>query len=164
MPTYLLKIVRLNPRFVGTAVLLITIANMLTSLAIAFISHHVRLHLNQLFKTLSLLCIPLVAVSYWLISMNTFMLTGLLLLGAISGIFTMMAPAIITTLFPANIRLSGVALCYNLGFTIFGGLAPVIITSCINVGADKFLTPALFIAIIFLASSISMHFHKHVNQ
>lgn len=44
--------------------------------------------------------------------------------------------ATIAELFPANLRASGVGLCYNLGFCVFGGAAPFIFTYLINSFAD----------------------------
>jgi hypothetical protein len=57
----------------------------------------------------------------------------------------MIVPLLICNLFPTKIRLTGVALCYNVGFTLFGGLAPVIISSFINADYNVYYTPVIYL-------------------
>ena len=75
---------------------------------------------------LSCAVFTLFPLSYFLFHSTSLILTFMpLLIGSalILGVYT----AVLTELFPTNIRYSGVALCYNLGFTICGGLTPVIL-------------------------------------
>ena len=51
-----------------------------------------------------------------------------ILLGATYGLIGGSFPIVITKLFPCNIRFSGVAFGYNLGFAVFIGLSPMITT------------------------------------
>ncbi|MGY0217238.1 MFS transporter [Endozoicomonadaceae bacterium StTr2] len=53
-------------------------------------------------------------------------------------------PAMLADLFPTSVRYSGVALAYNLGFSFFGGTAPLIATSLIEVTGD-YRSPALYL-------------------
>ena len=53
----------------------------------------------------------------------------------------------ITSLFPARVRFSGVALCYNLSFAIFGGLSPLVATYLIKIYHNTML-PAWIVVIL----------------
>ena len=46
--------------------------------------------------------------------------------GLLSAVITGLLPPMLVRLFPTEIRYTGVAAVYNLGFTLFGGLAPLI--------------------------------------
>ncbi|MEQ8344651.1 MAG: MFS transporter [Sneathiellaceae bacterium] len=55
------------------------------------------------------------------------------------------APALITALFPTEVRYTGTALSYNLGFAIIGGLTPLASTVLIRM-TDTTLVPAFLLA------------------
>jgi ABC-type transport system involved in multi-copper enzyme maturation permease subunit len=63
------------------------------------------------------------------------------LLAIVEGGSAMLIPFIISSLFPTHIRFTGVALAYNISFTIFGGLSPIIISSLINQHFNVYLVP-----------------------
>ena len=52
------------------------------------------------------------------------MTANLLAASIISGIF----PGFLVELFPANVRYSGIAACYNIAFALIGGLSPLVVT------------------------------------
>lgn len=56
------------------------------------------------------------------------MLISAVLLGALTGV----APLLMSFIFPVDVRYSGIAFSYNLGFALFGGLTPVIAMSLIK--------------------------------
>ncbi len=75
---------------------------------------------------LSCAVFTLFPLSYFLFHKTSLILTFAPLLAGgslISGVYT----AVLAELFPTYIRYSGVALCYNLGFAICGGLTPVVL-------------------------------------
>jgi MHS family proline/betaine transporter-like MFS transporter len=53
-------------------------------------------------------------------------------------------PSMLTQLFPTATRSTGVALSYNIAVTLFGGLAPLTVTTLINVSGSK-IVPAFYL-------------------
>jgi MHS family proline/betaine transporter-like MFS transporter len=86
-------------------------------------------------------------------------------LSVLPGIFAALSPLLMSNIFPPEIRLTRLALSYNLGHTIFGGLAPIIVTGLIG----KFGYPALVLAmyfvvvIAFIATLYSIKYTKTVK-
>jgi hypothetical protein len=72
-------------------------------------------------------------------------MSGLLILAMIQGASAMITPYVITSLFESKIRLTGVAISYNIGFTLFGGLAPLIMTYLVRAGYNPYLTPMIYL-------------------
>jgi hypothetical protein len=68
----------------------------------------------------------------------------------------MLIPLIICTLFEPPIRLTGVAFCYNIGFTLFGGMAPVLISTLINLGYNPYLMPVIYLLLIVVICSVGL--------
>ncbi len=66
-------------------------------------------------------------------------------LGATGGIAGGAFGVVLASLFQANVRFSGVALSYNLGFALFSGLAPVAAVGLIAATSDA-AAPALYLA------------------
>jgi MFS family permease len=94
------------------------------------------------------------SVCYYLISQHLAIVFAVLCLATLPGIFATMVPLLVSHLFPAEIRLTGVALSYNLGHTIFGGLAPIIITWLIhNYGWVALAPIGYFLIVIMIALS-----------
>lgn len=75
------------------------------------------------------------------------------LLGLSAGII----PRLLSELFPTKIRYSGIAVSYNLGFALFGGLTPFISLSLIYY-TGLVTTPALYLIVISLLAIVSLLF------
>ncbi|WP_235602804.1 MFS transporter [Piscirickettsia litoralis] len=60
-----------------------------------------------------------------IVSHYDYLLIWFILWGIISGLITGCFPCLLAEIFPVNVRYSGVAFCYNVGFAIFGGLSPL---------------------------------------
>ena len=56
---------------------------------------------------------------------NHYLLFATIAIAVVSSMITGSFSAFLTTLFPTVVRFSGIALCYNIGFAIFGGLTPL---------------------------------------
>lgn len=54
-----------------------------------------------------------------------YILCSMLLFGVSAAAVVSVVPVLLAEFFPASVRNSGVGLCYNVGFGVFGGLAPV---------------------------------------
>ena len=81
---------------------------------------------------------------------------GLIILGILEGIAAMIVPLIICSLFTTSIRLTGVAFCYNIGFTLFGGIAPVVVSTLINMGYNVYMTPLIYLLTIVIICSFGL--------
>lgn len=84
------------------------------------------------------------------------MLIGALFSSGLAAIF----PSFLTELFPTKIRFTAVALCYNIGFGIFNGLTPLIITWLIE-KTHQLTIPAFY---IMLLASITFIVLKFTNE
>lgn len=78
-----------------------------------------------------------------------------LLLGISAGII----PRLLSELFPTQIRYSGIALSYNLGFAVFGGLTPFISLSLIYY-TGLLTMPALYLIIVSFMTIPALWFLK----
>lgn len=75
-------------------------------------------------------------------------------LALIMGFFFAPFPATLTTLFPKEVRFTGLSLAHSLSMTLFGGTAPLVATTLIHFTGDN-TAPALY---LIFASVISMVF------
>ncbi|MBN8941869.1 MAG: MFS transporter [Rhizobiales bacterium] len=66
------------------------------------------------------------------------------LLGVVIALYFAPLPALMSEIFPATNRTSGLALSYNIGVTIFGGLAPFVLTGLGNLTGDP-LAPSYYV-------------------
>lgn len=76
-----------------------------------------------------------------------------LLLGFSAGII----PRLLSELFPTSIRYSGIAVSYNLGFALFGGLTPFISLTLIYY-TGSITIPALYLIAVAVLSLLSLAF------
>ena len=66
---------------------------------------------------------------------------------------------LLTDLFPTRIRFTGVALVFNVSFTLFSGTAPLVATTLIReTGYDW--APAIFIGASSAIALVGSFFHK----
>ncbi len=108
-----------------------------------------RFNHKKLIFILSIVSMILVYIIFKLYVENFALAWLALLLSAILVGFTWgVIPALLSELFPTAIRYSGIAVSYNLGFAIFGGLAPLVATTLIY---ETKLLVAPFYYIIFTA-------------
>lgn len=167
MPTYLHDMLNVNNAFISRIMPLVMLCNIITIYCTGQIAN--RLSPQVIMGGLLLLCAILIPLSYWLISGDqTSLMAGLIILGILEGMAAMMVPLMICNFFPTKIRLTGVALCYNVGFTLFGGLAPIIISSLINSGYNIYYTPMIYLLVIVaicgLGLFVNIYFDKRVPR
>ncbi|MFM0735771.1 MFS transporter [Paraburkholderia xenovorans] len=83
----------------------------------------------------------------------------LLLLQAVAGIFKAAysgpMPALMSEIFPAQVRSTGLSIGYSIGVTIFGGFAPTIVETFIHLTGDK-LAPSYYVLIAAVLSGLSL--------
>lgn len=158
MPTYLHEIIKIDSKTISHIMPVAMIFNVITIYYTGRIANHISSY--SILKYLLIATILLTPVSYWLIA-NGFISSGVIILGILEGIAAMIIPLLITSLFPAKIRLTGVAMSYNIGFTIFGGLAPIIISSSIKSGVGGiYTTPIIYLSAIAIIAAFGLIFAK----
>ncbi|SDQ83914.1 MFS transporter, MHS family, proline/betaine transporter [Paraburkholderia fungorum] len=93
----------------------------------------------------------------WLQSHPT--IGSLMLLQAVAGIFKAAysgpMPALMSEIFPTQVRSTGLSIGYSIGVTIFGGFAPTIVETFIHLTGDK-LAPSYYVLLAAVLSGISL--------
>ncbi len=83
----------------------------------------------------------------------------LLLLQATAGIFKAAysgpMPALMSEIFPTQVRSTGLSIGYSIGVTIFGGFAPTIVETFIHLTGDK-LAPSYYVLMAAVLSGLSL--------
>ena len=157
MPTYLNEMLHISTAYVGGIMPVIMLFNVLTIYFTGKLAN--RLPASTILYYLLLSSAILIPCSYFLISLNSnpiLMSLGLITLGILEGMAAMLVPFILCNLFTTSIRLTGVAFCYNIGFTLFGGIAPVIVSTIINMGYSLYLTPMIYLLVIVIICSLGL--------
>lgn len=158
MPTYLHQMLKIDNKLISHIMPVAMILNVITIYVMGKIANHstpFKILLNLLIA-----CAILTPISYWLI-INSSIVIGVSILAILEGIAAMIIPMLLTFLFPAKVRLTGVAICYNVGFTIFGGMAPIIISSAIKSGISIFVAPVAFIMIIVTVCAVGLYYARN---
>lgn len=161
MPTYLHEVIKVDSKTISHIMPIAMLFNVITIYFAGKIANRVTAY--AILKYLLVATIILTPISYWLISGN-FIIHGVIILGILEGVAAMIIPLLITSLFPAKIRLTGVAMSYNIGFTIFGGLAPIIISSLIKAKISGiYTTPTIYLMAISIIASIGLVFARNYS-
>ena len=165
MPTYLNEILHVSNTIIGFNMPLVMIGNVLIIYYTGQLAN--RIKPKTILASLLALNLVFIPLSYWLISHPHFpfpLLAGLIILGLLEGIAAMIVPLMLCCLFSTPIRLTGVAFCYNIGFTLFGGLAPVLITTLINFGFNSYATPAVYLLVITVLCGLGLRFFTPLQE
>ncbi|WP_158968130.1 MFS transporter [Chachezhania sediminis] len=99
-----------------------------------------------------LLLVTVVPLYMWIEKGAGNVMGAMLVLSVLAAFAWGPTPAVLTEVFPTDVRFSGVAFTYNLGFAVFGGLTPLVSTALIH-WSGNMLWPA-FILVVFLALGI----------
>ncbi|MFZ4115298.1 MAG: MFS transporter [Chthoniobacterales bacterium] len=153
MPTYLTNILKLNPTHASNSIFFITVLYVPVIYAMGLLSH--RFSPYVLMRNFTLLLIVGSAAFYFMLFQGHNLTLTLVIFALFSGLPICLPSILISYLFPPQIRLSGVALSYNLANAFFGGLTPTVVTSMIKWTHMPYTAPflwVLFIACIALFS------------
>lgn len=159
MPTYLKTMVHLPSAEIGNLLPLALITT-ITTIVISGYWFSKYKNLNNLILWVLIINTLTIPLFYYLIAMQISVLVGYLLLMIVHGLVGLLVPLYITTLFPSNIRLSGVALCYNLSIISFAGFAPIIITELISKCNLLVTGPSIYIVIFMIAAALCIPWLK----
>ncbi|MGE3704707.1 MAG: MFS transporter [Vicinamibacterales bacterium] len=131
LPAHLAGVLRYDPRYAVYAQTVGVIASSLGILAVGWLGDRVApKHLLRLGAALlALLAYPFYAALETRAADLTIVLA---LAGLVSGLTNGSFACLLTDLFPTRIRFTGVALVFNISFTIFSGTAPLAATTLIR--------------------------------
>jgi MHS family proline/betaine transporter-like MFS transporter len=156
MPTYSIRQLGVDASAAFTAICLVGAIQLVMAPLFGHWSDQVgRFHIMMPAAALFLIVIyPLFA---WLASAPS--LERLIVVQVITGFLATAyfapLPALLSELFPAGTRTSGLSLCYNLAVTVFGGFAPFIITWLIATTGSS-LAPSIYAAAAAALSLIAL--------
>lgn len=159
MPTYLHTILNRESVVVGALLPIGTLVTVLAIIFFGFLLNKVK-NLKHLLLFTFLLNILIVPGAYFLMVNTEYLYSGYVLLMLGHGLIALLIPLYLTTLFPSNIALSGVALSYNLSVISFAGTAPIIITLLIKKFSLITLPPVIYILVFMLISGIGILLNK----
>lgn len=149
MPTYLIKLVKIDAKLAGDAVLMASIISVLSVYFTGILAQKYDLYKLMRNALVGLLITGVICYST-ISSKSMLILIGLGMFAIFQGALVTLPAIAISYLFPTNIRLTGVALAYNLSFVIFGGLTPIIITFIISKTGWLYLAPITVLSIATL--------------
>ncbi|MEM1361066.1 MAG: MFS transporter [Pseudomonadota bacterium] len=121
---------------------------------VGWVSDRIGLKVSSVVGTLALaaVCVP---VFTWLIAAPSHIMIGVVLLGGVAAVAFGAATPVIAAVFPTDVRYSGVALAYNLGFAIVGGLTPLFATWLIQT-YQLVMAPAYILMFFVGAACLAM--------
>lgn len=110
----------------------------------------------------ALLCYPLfyLLVSYPTVGVLMFVQV---ILGILATAYFAPMPALMSAIFPVQVRTTGLSLGYNIAVTIFGGFAPFILTWLIAT-TDSKLSPSYYLLAIALMAMVSLNVARRTFQ
>jgi predicted MFS family arabinose efflux permease len=158
LPAYLTAVLEYEPRQAVMAQTLGVIAHALSILAVGWLGDRMapRHLLRAGATTLLLLAYPFYAVlAAETLSLTVVLVTAGIVMGLTNGSFAVL----LTDLFPTRIRFSGVALVFNIAFTTFSGMAPLVATTLIR-ETGSVLAPAMLASatgLIAIVASFWVH-------
>lgn len=72
-------------------------------------------------------------------------------------------PGLMAGLFPSGVRSTGMAICYNLGVLLFGGLAPLTLTTAVEFTGDRMI-PAYYIIVSAVIAIVALLWGNKVGR
>lgn len=161
MPTYLSKILGVDTKIISYIMPIALLLNVTAIYITGRFANHISPYI--ILRNLLFTSIVLAPLSYLAIS-SGYILIGVSILSILEGVAAMIIPMLVTYLFPAQIRLTGVALSYNISFTVFGGLAPILISSAINSGIGVYTAPIAFIIVIIICATFGLFYARRHSE
>lgn len=162
LPTYAIRQFHMNPTiaFFGAVVSGATV--FVLSPFVGLISDYVGRIAPMLVGTIAaaLLAYPVFAMMKTSPTLGTLIICSVIF-GTIIALYFGPIPALMSELFPVSTRTSGLSISYNVGVTVFGGFAPLILTT-LNVVTANPLAPSYYVifgAAIGVLSLCSVRWH-----
>ncbi|VVE09027.1 MFS transporter [Pandoraea terrigena] len=152
MPTYAVKQLGLPSSAAFSAVLLTGVVQLIVA---PIIGHWSDTHgrIKPMLTAAVALLVLVYPMFHWLDANPTFgaLMAFQIVLGLLMTTYFGALPALLTELFPVQVRTTGLSLGYNIAATVFGGFAPFIITWLIGATGNK-LAPSFYLIFAALIS------------
>ncbi|MDN5797522.1 MAG: MFS transporter [Intrasporangium sp.] len=81
------------------------------------------------------------------------------LLGVIAALYFGPLPALLTEIYPSEVRTTGVSVAYNIGVTVMGGFAPLALTWLLDV-TGSLNAPSLYYIVVAVISLVGLWFAR----
>jgi MHS family proline/betaine transporter-like MFS transporter len=153
MPTYVVKSLHLSPTIGYLAAFAAAIASITLNPVAGSISD--RVGRTPYMITLGVLLLLAIFPVYLLLSgkpSGTVIVLAVLLLGSLKALYLGASAALMSELFPAATRATGLGLSYNIGVTAFGGSGPAIATWLGSFAVIGDLAPGYYLTAVCLFS------------
>lgn len=82
----------------------------------------------------------------------------MLVFAILEAMFQSVMPALMTEMFPARVRYTGLSVSYNMSMALFGGTAPVICTWLVKVSGGNVWMPAYYLIATFIIAIVTLFF------
>lgn len=161
MPTYLTKILKFNAEQVSNTIFFMTCISVISVFIASLLAS--RYSPYKLMRNLTW-CITLsAAICYFLLYKGCSLTLALTAFTIFQGALVALPLILLSKLFPVQIRLTGVALSYNLAFVIFGGSTPIIITTLVEHQGWVYLAPFICLLTTSIVTLFSLYqYRKHL--
>jgi MHS family proline/betaine transporter-like MFS transporter len=153
MPTYVVKALHLSPVIGYLAAFAVGIAGMLFNPVAGIISD--RVGRTRYMITMGVLLLLAIFPVYLLLAgkpSGAIIVLAVLLLGSLKALYLGASAALMSELFPAATRATGLGLSYNIGVTAFGGSGPAIVTWLGSFAVIGDLAPGYYLTAVCLFS------------
>ncbi|WP_158649401.1 MFS transporter [Aquella oligotrophica] len=153
MPNYLKSVLNQDRLFVSEIMPICIAMGVVATFSFGYFFRQVQNIRNFLFFALFInsLVIP---VGFFLVVSEIDLPFGYILIMIFQGLFAVIIPLYITQMFPVEVRLSGVALAYNLSAATFGGAAPLLISKLIEYTGQIYLAPVCYTCFFIALSAL----------
>ncbi len=78
------------------------------------------------------------------------------ILGLVMAFYFAPLPALMSSIFPTNIRTTGMSLAYNIGVTLFGGIAPIVLALLVE-STGLLTSPSFYYMVIAAISFVALN-------
>lgn len=153
MPTYLNKIVGLPIAGISNTILIATIICIFATYFMGILAN--KFNIVKLLIGGAILIVIAAIICYFGIYNGYNLILSVGIFALLQGSLITVPIIFLSYLFPVHVRLSGVALSYNIAFVIFAGLTPMIITSMIEKTNWIFLSPIIWMGLVSLITIIA---------
>ena len=154
MPTYLTRILKYNSGQVSSTIIFTTVLSVLCVYMMGVLAS--RFSPYKLMRNCTVGLVLASAICYFMLFKGYNLMLALSIFTIFQGLLVTMPPIMLSYLFPVKIRLTGVALSYNLAFVIFGGLTPVVVTTIAQHTQRVYMAPFICILITALVALFAL--------
>lgn len=167
MPTYLTTILKFNPEQVSNTMLFVTALSVLSIYIMGLMAD--RYSPYKLMRNGIFMIVLAAATCYFMLAKGYSLTLALTIFAIFQGALVVFPPILLSYLFPIQIRLSGVALSYNLAFVFFGGLTPIAVTAIIEHTHMLYMAPFMCILMVSFVALFALYQSRkylpaHVTQ